>query len=378
MKYCNNCLLPDSRPGLKIHSDGICNACKNSIVKKEEINWEDRELIFKQLVGKTKSISNGYDCLIPVSGGKDSTWQVLKCLEYGLKPLCFSWRPPSRTKLGQINLDNLISLGVDHIDYSISPKTEKKFLLESLKRYGAVAIPMHMAIFNIAPKLAINFNIPLIIWGENSAFEYGSEDKIHEGFSMDEAWIKTFGVVHGTTYKDWINDDLTIKDLEAYKTPNYDLLNKKEIKAIFLGQYFKWDPEITANKAREYGFKFGNQAKVGFYDYADLDDNFISVHHFPKWHKFGFSRIFDNLSLEIRNGRISRNNAIEILKNKGPEIPMSDIKLFCKYVGIEIKDFFQIIEKFRNHNIWHFDNGTWKINDFIIENWNWKKLQYEN
>ena len=193
MKYCNNCLLPDSRPGLIIENDGICNACKNSFLKVDKINWEDREKLFRKLVSKIQYKSTGYDCLIPVSGGKDSTWQVLKCLEYGLKPLCFTWRPPSRTKLGQINLDNLISLGVDHIDYSISPNVEKKFLLESLKRYGAVAIPMHMAIFNIAPTLALNFNIPLIIWGENSAFEYGSEDEIHSGFTMDEAWIKTYG-----------------------------------------------------------------------------------------------------------------------------------------------------------------------------------------
>ena len=288
MRYCKSCIPTDSRPGLIIESDGICNACKNSILKSDEINWRNREQSFNKLVKKIKAKNYGYDCLIPVSGGKDSTWQVIKCLEYGLKPLCFSWRPPSRTKLGQDNLNNLISLGVDHIDYSISPITEKKFLLDALKKYGAVAIPMHMAIFNIAPKLAINFNIPLIVWGENSAFEYGSKDEIHYGFSMDEAWIKKFGVIHGTTYKDWITDELTSKDLFPYRTPNFNLINEKGIKAIFLGQYFKWDPELTADVARKNGFKYANEAKVGLYDYADLDDNFISVHHFPKWYKFGF------------------------------------------------------------------------------------------
>ena len=123
MRYCKSCILPDSRPGLVIESDGTCNACKNSILKNDNINWKNREQAFNKLVKKIKAKNYGYDCLIPVSGGKDSTWQVIKCLEYGLKPLCFTWKPPSRTKLGQTNLNNLISLGVDHIDYSISPKT---------------------------------------------------------------------------------------------------------------------------------------------------------------------------------------------------------------------------------------------------------------
>ena len=378
MNFCKNCILPDTRPGLVIGVDKICNACKNSFQKNDSINWIERELSFKKVVENAKLKSTGYDCLIPVSGGKDSTWQVIKCLEYGLKPLCFSWRPPSRTKLGQENLDNLIKLGVDHIDYSINPNTEKKFLLRSLKNYGAVAIPMHMAIFNIAPTLAMRFNIPLIIWGENSAFEYGSEEEAHNGFTMDEAWFKTFGVTHGTSSKDWIDKELTEKDLIPYNSPNYKEIDEKGMRAIFLGYYFKWDPEMTAHIAKKNGFNFGKEAKVGLYDYADLDDDFISVHHFPKWHKFGFSRIFDNLSLEIRNGRLTRDEAIKILKDKGPEIPLEDIRKYCSFVEISIQEFFKILEKFRNKDIWTNENETWKINNYIIENWNWKKITNEN
>ena len=195
---------------------------------------------------------------------------------------------------------------------------------------------------------------------------------------MDEAWVKTFGVIHGTTYKDWITDELTSKDLFPYKPPDFNLINKKGIKAIFLGQYFKWDPQLTAKVAEENGFKKGNEAKVGLYDYADLDDNFISVHHFPKWHKFGFSRIFDNLSLEIRNGRLTRKKALEILNEKGPEIPLEEIKKFCNFIGLSISEFFKILEKFRNKKIWSKDQGTWKINNFIVKNWDWKKLHYES
>lgn len=165
MKYCKKCILPDSRPNLIIGDDGICNACSSSVTK-TKINWIKREEAFRMVVKNAKLRSKGYDCLIPVSGGKDSTWQVIKCLEYDLNPLAVTWKSPSRTKLGKENLDNLVSLGVDHIDYRINPKVERKFLYQSFIRYGTTAIPMHMAIFNIPFKIAIKFNIPLIIWGE--------------------------------------------------------------------------------------------------------------------------------------------------------------------------------------------------------------------
>ena len=378
MRYCNRCILPDSRPGLVIGDNGVCNACNNSHSKSYVIDWKEREVEFKKLIENVKQKSKGYDCLIPVSGGKDSTWQVVKCLEAGLKPLCFTWRPPGRTKIGQDNLDNLISLGVDHIDYSISPETERKFLLKSLRRYGIAALPMHMAIFNIAPSLALKFNIPLIVWGENSAFEYGSEDDANNGFLMDESWFKKFGVTHGTTSEDWIDEELTSEDLTPYKKPDYQLMKDNDIRAVFLGYYFKWDPQETARIAIEHGFKTGEEVRVGLYNFADIDDYFISVHHFPKWHKFGFSRIFDNLSLEIRNGRISREEAIEILKSNGPEIPKDDINKYCSFVGITVKEFFEILEKFRNNSIWSKESDEWKIDNFLIKNWDWKKLYYED
>lgn len=166
MKFCVKCILPSTRPGIIISEDGICNACKNSLSKEIDIDWKKREEEFDLLTQNIKAIGKEYDCLIPVSGGKDSTWQVVKCLEKGLKPLCYTWRPPSRTEIGQINLDNLIRLGVDHIDFSINPQVEKKFMLKTFKEYGSVAIPMHMAIFNIAPKFLFQkfHHTKLLMW----------------------------------------------------------------------------------------------------------------------------------------------------------------------------------------------------------------------
>ncbi|HYF02553.1 MAG TPA: N-acetyl sugar amidotransferase [Patescibacteria group bacterium] len=372
MRYCRNCVLPDTRPGLIIGDDGVCNACKNSFEKKNKIDWVARERSFINVVENAKARSKGYDCLIPVSGGKDSTWQVVKCLEYGLNPLAVTWKTPARTPIGQENLDNLVRLGVDHIDYQINPRVEKKFMLQTLKKFGSTAIPMHMALFNLPLKIAMKFDVPLVVWGENSAFEYGGTEEEKTGFQLDKAWLKKYGVTHGTTAEDWISDELTAKELTPYFSPTDEELQQKNVLAVFLGYYFPWDPETSLAVARAHGFKTRAEgAKTGYYDYADIDDDFISIHHFLKWYKFGFTRLFDNLSLEIRNGRMSRREAIEIIRKTGDDTPYDDIQKFCDFAGISKAEFFTICENFRNHDIWKNVKGVWQIRDFLIPDWRW-------
>jgi N-acetyl sugar amidotransferase len=373
MIFCKKCILPDTRPNLVIGSDGVCNACKAHEEKKLDINWGQRKQFFLEVVKRAKERSKGYDCLIPVSGGKDSTWQVITCLEYGMNPLAVTWRTPSRTEIGQKNLDNLISLGVDHIDYTVNPKIEKLFLLKALERYGSVALPMHMGIFNIPLTIAHRLDIPLIVYGENSAFEYGGTEEEKTGFRLDSKWKKVFGVTHGTTAEDWISEEMSKKELTAFFGPNDEELESKGITAIFLGYYLEWSPQMTLDVATKHGFHVRKEGpKTGYYNYADIDDNFISIHHFVKWYKFGFTRLFDNLSIEIRDGRITRDEALDILRQYGEQIPHEDIHEFCDFVGITREHFFKILEKFRNHNIWSQQDGKWKMKDFIITDWVWK------
>lgn len=370
MKWCQSCILPDTRPNLVIEEDGVCNACKSHKVKKD-INWSERSESLAQVIKNAKKISKGYDCLIPVSGGKDSTWQTIKCLEYGLKPLAVTWKSPARTEIGQQNLDNLIALGVDHIDYQINPKVEARFMWESFKRFGSTALPMHMAIFNIPLSLAVRFNIPLVIWGENSAFEYGAKDEVDTGFRLNRKWLETYGVTHGTTARDWVSDSLSEKDLAAYFGPDDEVMAKSDIHAIFLGYYLEWDPQETQKIAKEHGFKSNvGGARTGYYDFADIDDDFIAIHHWVKWYKFGFTRLFDNLSLEIRNGRISRDEAIEVVRKTGEQKPVDDIRKFCDYAQITEEDFYSAAEKYRNMDIWHKKpDGSYFIPDFLISDW---------
>jgi len=373
MLWCKSCILPDTRPNLVIENDGVCNACHGHVAK-GSINWELRKASFDSLVESVTSKKHkSYDCIIPVSGGKDSTWQVATCLDAGLRVLAVTWRPPGRTEIGQMNLDNLISLGVDHVDFSISPAVEKKFMLETLRKSGSPAIPMHLALFNIPLSFAVRFEIPLVVWGENSAAEYGSIDGTDSGADLSEKWLRRYGVNAGTTAKDWISETLDEKELIPYFGPDSIALKNADIRSVFLGHYFPWDPETTRDVAIAKGFQVSDAPRTGYYNYADIDDRFIAVHHWFKWFKFGFTRLFDNLSLEIRNGRLARNDAIRLVKLAGVDRPEQDIEQLCSFLGITSEHFKEIENSMRNPKVWERDaDGVWRIPQFLIPDWKWQ------
>lgn len=371
MRWCASCILPDTRPNLVIGDDGICNAC-HAHQTKRKIDWTVRGSAFDQVIARAKARSRGYDCLIPVSGGKDSTWQVVKCLELGLKLLAVTWRPPGRTKIGQRNLDNLISLGVDHIDYAFNPNIERIFMRKAFERYGTPALPMHMGVYNMPLTIAHRFGIPLVVWGENSADEYGSTETATQGFKLTEEWLNRYSLSHGTGPRDWVDSELAEKDLTPYFRPSGEELMEKAITGVFLGYYFHWDPETSLTVASAHGFQRDLRGpRTGYWDYADIDDDFISVHHYLKWYKFGFTRLFDNLAIEIRNGRMTRTAAIDTIRESGDQTPHEDIGKFCEFLRIDRTRFFEIVERFRNRDIWRQIDGVWRIDGFLIPDWPW-------
>lgn len=371
LRYCRTCILPHTRPNISFDANGEnCNCATTE--KKAIIDWQAREEQFRQLVANTRARRARYDCIIPVSGGKDSTWQVIKALEYGLKPLCVTWKTPARNAIGAANLKNLIDLGVEHIDFSINPIVERRFTLKAFEKFGSPVIPMHMALHAIPLQLAVGLNVPLILWGENSAYEYGGDESL-KGMRLTHAWLKKFGVTNGTSAEDWLGEDLSRADLAPYFWPSDAEQEASGVTATFLGQYFRWDPVMTYEVARANGFQAGDKPKTGYYAFADVDDEFlITIHHWMKWYKFGFTRLWDNLSLEIRNGRISREQAKKIVRESGEDYPRHEISRFCDYVEITEQRFFEIAEKFRNLDIWKRDSGgRWKLEGFLIDRWDW-------
>ncbi len=371
LQYCRTCILPNTRPGLSLDDDGVCNACRDHS-RKVQIDWDARRKDLETIIEQSRSKTGGYDCIIPVSGGKDSTWQVIKCKEYGLNILAVTWRTPGRTRIGQQNLDNLIGLGVDHIDYSIDPRVERVFTLKSFEKTGSTAVAMHMALCSIPLRLAVAMNIPLVVWGESPQMEYGADEDGGDRNQLNHDWCRRHGILQNTTPEDWIDDELTRSDLTPYFLPDEADFKSKNIKSIFLGYYLPWDPEQSLKVSLANGFRVREEGpKVGYYNYADIDCDFISVHHYFKWLKFGFTRLFDNLSIEIRNGRLTREEAMDIAREYGSQYPDEDIERLCEFLQISRERFSQTEERYRNHDIWEQDNGVWKIKNFFIPDWRW-------
>ena len=371
-KICIKCVMPEAKPEIFLDEHGVCNICVQHAKDKTSAEAEKGlETDFTKILAQHRG-KHEYDCLVMCSGGKDSTWQVVKCLEYGLNPLCVTWKTPARTEIGTRNLANLVSLGVDHIDYQINPEVEKRFMYDAFVRHGSTAIPMHMALFSIPLSIAVKFRIPLVIWGENSAFEYGGTEEEQTGFRLDGQWLKKFGVTHGTTAKDWVSAELSAKSLTPYFGPSDVELGEAGVLAAFLGYYFPWDPQVSLAVATAHGFKADSAGpRTGYYNYADIDDDFISIHHWMKWYKFGFTRLFDNLSLEIRNGRMTRERAVELIAGSGDQTPRGDIDKLCAYIGITTERFFEIAETFRSPSVWQKRDEKWMIDGFIVKDWTW-------
>ena len=363
ISLCKNCVSINTRPGLSFDINGTCSAC-SQFEERKLIDWNAREAQFRKLTEDAKTKSTTYDCIIPVSGGKDSMWQVLKALEYGLKPLALTWKAPSRTSLGYENLANLINLGVDHIDFTVNPKVESLLTYESFKRFGTSAIPMHMAIYSLPLTIALKLRIPLIIYGENSAIEYGDKTKCRDASNLTRQWLQHYGATNNTNAEFWENLGFSSEDLKPYKAPNFTELSASNIKPIFLGYFFSWDPLVSYRTSKQYGFKaMDNNTELGSYNHSDIDENFINIHHYMKILKFGSNRLMDNMSLEIRHGRISRSDAIDKITREGCVSPKNSIASFCDYLKISLNDFNDIKESFRNSLIWSQVNNKWKIID---------------
>tara|TARA_B100000886_G_scaffold275859_1_gene199796 strand:+ start:962 stop:2101 length:1140 start_codon:yes stop_codon:yes gene_type:complete len=372
MKYCKKCILPDSRPGIFLDNEGICSGCKGHILK-DKINWNKRYKELLKIIKDAKKKSTNYHCIVPISGGKDSWYQVILAKKLGLKILGITWKTPARTPLGEKNLINLLQkLKIDHIDYSISQDVEKKFMIAAFEKSGDSGLPMHLAIFSIARRLGSQLKIPLIIWGENSQLEYGGTKEDQLRTDLDSHWVKKHGCMQEKSAKDWIGiNKLNSRDLIPYQSPK---IKDFQSRSIFLGSFIKWNSFKIKDFVKKYGFKFHlNKGKVGAWNFADVDCDFISLHHLPKWHKFGITRDFDNLSVQIRYGLISRKAALKKLKKEGLKTPHNDIKKFCSFVGKSQKWFWKTCEKYRNKKIWYKEKGKWKIKDFIIKDWNWNE-----
>jgi len=354
--------MPNTKPDLTFDEYGVCNAC-NNYTKRSEVNWYRREQELLRLLEKYKNKDgSNYDCIIPVSGGKDSTYQVLKILQYGVKPLCVLHTTCDLTDIGRANIENIKSLGVDLIEFSPNPNIRARLNLIGLRELGDISWPEHVGIFTTPIRAAVQFNVPLIIWGENSQNEYGGPGASVENSVLDRAWLEEFGGLLGFRVQDLIDDfAFDRRDLLNYIYPTDAELARVGVTGIFLGHYLPWDGLGNALVAIANGFTVSDRATLGsMVNYENLDNYQTAIHEYFKYLKFGFGRASDHAALHIRRGRISRRDGIDIVKKYDGAYPNSylgkSLDAILAPLDMNINEFDKLCDQFTNKSLFKVNN----------------------
>jgi len=361
MKFCTNCLLPDTKPDLLFNDDGVCAACV-AFANRAGINWDKREKEFVNILNNYKGVGR-WDCIVPVSGGKDSTAQVLKIIELGFNPLCVTATTCDLSEIGRKNLLNIRNLGVDHIEYSPNPLIRKQLNKLGLQEVGDISWPEHVAIFTIPVRASVDFGVPLIIWGENSQNEYGGPAANQESKILDREWLEEFGGLLGLRVEDLTTSyGFKKSDLYLYQYPNDEDLKRAETTGIFLGHYFPWDGLSNAIISTAHGFNSKpTQVEGSFVNYENLDNHQTGIHDYFKYLKYGFGRSTDLTSVLVRRGIISRNIGLAIVRKNDGNYPHhyldKSISSILSDIGLNQEEFDNICDRFTNPTLFKRDNS---------------------
>lgn len=381
LNYCKRCVMPDSKPDLHLDEEGICNACR-SYEKRGTIDWDSRRSQLLQLLEKyRKPNGSNWDCIVPVSGGKDSTYQVVRMLQLGLNPLCVTSSTCDLSFLGRINIENLKHLGVDYVEMSPNPLIRAKLNKIGLKQVGDISWPEHVGIFTIPVRAAVQFNVPLIVWGENSQNEYGGPAAAAENNVLNRKWLEEFGGLLGMRVSDLIGmDGIESKHLIPYTYPSDDDLARVGVTGLFLGHYIPWDGLSNALIAQANGFSSYEKVVEGsMVNYENLDNHQTGIHDYFKFLKFGFGRATDLACMHIRRGRLTRQDGLEAVKRLDGNFPSEylgkSLQEILRPLEMTVDEFTAICDKFTNKKIFKLDPSGSLYKD---RNGNLVKINYDN
>ena len=378
MKFCTKCLYPDTKPGLHFDENGVCFACKWHELK-NTIDWNSRKKELEKILDKYKNKDgNSYDCIIPISGGKDSHYLAYVIIkEFGLKPLLVNFHPLDQTAIGRQNLENLKSLGADCIEFTPNPLVYKKLAKFGLVELGDYQWPEHLGIFTIPYKIAAQYKIPLLIWAETPN-EYGVGDNYDGMYINDRKFQEKFQGFFLDKIKpeDMVKYNFEKRDLLPYFFPSQKETDDIGITGIFLGSYLKWDIFKQMDIVKSVGFKEDKITKEGTYDsWENLDVKYTVFHDYFKFLKFGFGRTTDHVSIEIRYGRMTRDEGLKRIKEFEGKIPTQYLDEFLTESELTKEEFLDICEKFTNKDLFKKDENDMLLRD---ENGDIEKITYDN
>lgn len=380
MRWCQRCVYPEVTVNLGLDEEGICTACRAS-EKLEALTskfWDKRRKKFEQILEENlKGNTSNYDCVIPVSGGKDSYFQAhIMAKKYGLKPLLVTYHGNNYLPEGDYNRDRMRHVfDADHMVFGPSVEVLKKLNRLTFRRMGDMNWHAHCGIFTVPIQAAVRFNIPLIIWGEivwDTAGMFEPDD-----FVEFSARVRHEHALRGYEWYDLINDPrepLTEKDMKWAQYPSDEEILKVGVRGLYIGNFFKWDPNIHAPlMKKKYGWIESKKPFERTYRrMSNLDDRYENgVHDYLKYIKFGYGRASDHASKDIRSGYMDRKTAVRMVKKYDSVIP-SDLQYWLKYTGFSQREFWKIANSFRDHRVWRKNSkGEWEKDNI----WDEKRLK---
>lgn len=367
MRYCQRCVYPEVAVNLFIDEEGICSACRTDEKFDEltDVFWEDRQKKFKKILEEmTLKNTANYDCIIPVSGGKDSYYQTHKIVtEYGLKPLLVTYHGNNYLPEGDYNRDRMRHIfDVDHLVFGPSVEVLKKLNRLCFRKMGDMNWHAHCGIMTYPIQIAVKFKIPLIIWGETNWDISGMHEP--DDFVEFNARTRHEHDLRGFEWYDMLDnpyEKLSEKDLLWAKYPDDKDILEVGVRGLYIGNFFKWDPNQHAKMIQEkYGWLQSQKPFERTYRLiSNLDDRYENgLHDFMKYIKFGYGRGSDHASKDIRTGYMTREQGIEMVK-KYDHVVSSDLYYWLEYVGMSEKEFWGIADSFRDERVWRKENNKW-------------------
>jgi N-acetyl sugar amidotransferase len=365
VKYCKRCVISNQRPRITFNADGVCSACQYAERKKKIVNWDERERQLKDLLDRYRSKDGSFDVIVPCSGGKDSAYVAHQLkYAYNMHPLTVTWSPHLYTPVGWKNLENFIASGFDNILGTPNGKVHRRLTRLAFEILGDPFQPFIYGQKAFPMQIATKYKIPLVMYGENGEVEYGGDAKNEESpeHDLQNDMIKHY--FSGVGPMEWTKFDIAREDLLYYMPPAMEDMNKVGVKCFFFGYYKKWIPQENYYYATEHtGFLANPEGRSeGTYSkYASLDDQIDGFHYFMAYVKFGLGRATSDAAHEIRDGHLTREEGVTLVRKFDGEFPKKYYNTFLEYTGFTDQEFWENVNSWRSPHLWDRDGDQWKL-----------------
>lgn len=356
--------MPDTKPGLILDNEGICQACRH-YEQRKMVDYDSRFEELKKLADKYRKDDGSHDCIIAISGGKDSHFQVYVLKELlGMNPLLVSVSDPfSKTRAGEHNFQNIAeAFSCDIVALHQNPSLVRKMVRIAFEEMGSPTWPIDRAIYTFPLKMAIRWKIPLVVYGENVSWEYGGVLQKETYSARDQ--IKN-DVVKTIDWDFWFDRGISQKEIEMLRNPTDEEIESAGLEPIYLSYFIPWDGYRNFQIAKRYGFRDLSHEwkREGFIeDYDQVDSIAYLVHPWLKYPKFGFARATDVVGYWIRSGRINKNEGAQLIRDHDHKLDQRALDDFLQFTGFTDREFWNIVDKFYNRDIFEKVDGVWKLN----------------